>query len=152
LHDRLPSDLLCITSWHNPSRAEAIPKKPTIIDKVSREATACLGKCKAILSLIFLNFCFVFKDEDLAMIAAQQYFVEYGNNLNPERLQTLLGSYILDLHLQKPNAADLWMKHIVSKLRSPYFSNERIKPEKVRFFPHLPSTPLSTHPKKGFCN
>ena len=65
------------------------------------------------------------------MIAAQQYFVEYGNSLIPERLQTLLGSYIPDAYLQKPNAMDSWMKSIVSKLRSPYFSNERIKGEKV---------------------
>lgn len=67
------------------------------------------------------------------MIAAQQYFVEYGNSLIPERLQTLLGSYIPDAYLQKPNAAENWMKGIISKLRSPYFSNERIKPEKVSF-------------------
>ncbi|XP_025078690.1 myosin-VIIa-like isoform X2 [Pomacea canaliculata] len=72
------------------------------------------------------------KEEDLAMIAAQQYFVEYGNSLIPERLQTLLGSYIPDAYLQKPNAAENWMKGIISKLRSPYFSNERIKPEKVK--------------------
>ncbi|KAK7499213.1 hypothetical protein BaRGS_00009473, partial [Batillaria attramentaria] len=72
------------------------------------------------------------KEEDLAMIAAQQYFVEYGNNLHSERLQTLLGSYIPDTYLQKPNAVETWMKAIVSKLRSPYFSNERIKPEKVK--------------------
>ncbi|KAL8588845.1 hypothetical protein ACOMHN_011561 [Nucella lapillus] len=72
------------------------------------------------------------KEEDLAMIAAQQYFVEYGSNLIPERLQTLLGSYIPDLYLQKPNALDNWLKSIVSKLRSPYFSNERIKGEKVK--------------------
>ncbi|XP_070213118.1 myosin-VIIa-like [Littorina saxatilis] len=72
------------------------------------------------------------KEEDLAMIAAQQYFVEYGNNLIPERLQTLLGSYIPDAYLQKPNAMENWMKSIVAKLRSPYFSNENIKPEKVK--------------------
>lgn len=82
---------------------------------------------------IFVNIIlFHVQDEDLAMIAAQQYFIEYGNNLIPERLQGLLGSYIPDTCLQKPNAADTWLKSIVSKLRSPYFSNEHIKPEKVK--------------------
>ena len=78
------------------------------------------------------QFCYVCQDEDLAMIAAQQYYVEYGSNVSPDRLQTLLGSYVPDSYLQKPNGAEGWLKAIVTKLRSSYFSNERIKPEKVR--------------------
>ncbi|XP_041355506.1 myosin-VIIa-like isoform X2 [Gigantopelta aegis] len=72
------------------------------------------------------------KDEDLAMIASQQYYVDYGNNLNPERLQSLLTSYIPDSYLQKANAIQFWMSSVVNKLKSPYFSNERIKPLKVK--------------------
>jgi hypothetical protein len=45
-----PGDLLCIARRPNPRRADAIPKKLSLMDKVSREATACPGKCKATLS------------------------------------------------------------------------------------------------------
>ncbi|XP_046338016.2 myosin-VIIa-like isoform X1 [Haliotis rufescens] len=72
------------------------------------------------------------KDEDLAMIAAQQYFVEHGTNLIQERLQALLPSFVPDSYLQKPNAMQGWMASVVSKLRSPYFTNERIRAPKVK--------------------
>ncbi|XP_050389741.1 myosin-VIIa [Patella vulgata] len=72
------------------------------------------------------------KDEDLAMIAAQQYFVEYGSNFSPERLQSLLNSYIPDSYFNKPNASQMWMQAILNKLKSPYFSNEKIKQNKVK--------------------
>ncbi|XP_069105456.1 myosin-VIIa-like isoform X1 [Argopecten irradians] len=70
------------------------------------------------------------KDDDLAMIAAQQYYIEYGCNANPERLQSLLPSYVPDSSLQKPNAVGFWINMIMTKLRIPYF--ERIKPIKVK--------------------
>lgn len=66
------------------------------------------------------------------MIAAQQYFVEHGTNLIPERLQALLPSFVPDSYLQKPNALQGWMAAVVSKLRSPYFTNERIRAPKVK--------------------
>ncbi|ESO98886.1 hypothetical protein LOTGIDRAFT_213685 [Lottia gigantea] len=72
------------------------------------------------------------KDEDLAMIAAQQYFVEYGSGFSPDRLQSLLNSYIPDSYLAKPNSVQMWKQSILNKLRSPYFSNERIKALKVK--------------------
>ncbi|XP_076454167.1 myosin-VIIa-like isoform X2 [Babylonia areolata] len=72
------------------------------------------------------------KEEDLAMIAAQQYFLEYGNSVVPERLQALLPSYLPEASLHKPNAMDLWLKLIISKLRASYFSDNRIRQEKVK--------------------
>lgn len=36
------------------------------------------------------------RDEDLAMVAAQQYYIEYGTDLNQERLSTNLTGYIPD--------------------------------------------------------
>ena len=43
------------------------------------------------------------KDDDLAMIAAQQYYVSYGASINMERLITLLPSYIPDFCLSNGN-------------------------------------------------
>ena len=46
------------------------------------------------------------KEEDLAMIAAQQYYIEYGTDINGERLYGLLPNYIPDYCLQTDNALD----------------------------------------------
>ncbi|BFZ00850.1 hypothetical protein BsWGS_03889 [Bradybaena similaris] len=72
------------------------------------------------------------KDEDLAMIAAQQYFIEYGNQVEPQRLQTLLASYIPDSYLQKSNSHHMWMNAIIGKLQSPYFQTSSMEPSKVK--------------------
>jgi myosin VIIa len=42
------------------------------------------------------------KEEDLAMISAQQYYIEFGTDLNAERLFNLLPNYIPDYCLQGP--------------------------------------------------
>ena len=52
------------------------------------------------------------KEEDLAMIAAQQYYIEYGNDLNEERLFNLIPNYIPDYCLQRDNAVEMW-HHLV---------------------------------------
>ena len=36
------------------------------------------------------------RDEDLAMVAAQQYYIEYGTDLNQDRFMTNLTTYIPD--------------------------------------------------------
>ncbi|KAL8618879.1 hypothetical protein ACOMHN_000886 [Nucella lapillus] len=72
------------------------------------------------------------KDEDMAMIAAQQYFLDYGSTIVPERLQTLLPSYLPESCLHRPPAGDMWLKLIVGKLRGGYFTNNLLKPEKVK--------------------
>lgn len=49
------------------------------------------------------------KEEDLAMIAAQQYYIEYGTDMNVERLFTLLPNYIPDYCLTDvENAIERW--------------------------------------------
>jgi len=76
--------------------------------------------------------CFVLQDDDLAMIAAQQYYIEHGNVINMDRLSNLLPSYIPDSSLTKPNAMNQHTNMVTQKLKSNYFSNERIKPNKVK--------------------
>ena len=53
------------------------------------------------------------KEEDLAMIAAQQYYVEYGGNepIDPEKLYALLPNYIPDYCLQPGGPADSAAQH-----------------------------------------
>ncbi|XP_026680167.1 LOW QUALITY PROTEIN: myosin-VIIa-like [Diaphorina citri] len=49
------------------------------------------------------------KEEDLAMIAAQQYYIEYDNDMNSERLLNLLPNYIPDYCLTNADKSlDRW--------------------------------------------
>ena len=48
------------------------------------------------------------KEEDLAMIAAQQYYIEYGTDLIEDRLFGLIPNYIPDYCLQRENANEMW--------------------------------------------
>jgi len=46
--------------------------------------------------------------EEFADMAAKQYYIEYHNDLRPERIRDLLSTYIPDYHLGAPKAADMW--------------------------------------------
>ncbi|XP_052783803.1 myosin-VIIa-like [Mya arenaria] len=72
------------------------------------------------------------KDDDLAMIAAQQYYVDYGSNISTERLQSLLPSYIPDSLLNKPNSLTFWMTQVNNKMHGPYFKNDIIRSLEVK--------------------
>jgi myosin-7 len=47
------------------------------------------------------------------MIAAQQYYIEYGNDMDTKRLYELLPNYIPDYCLQTDNALETWHALIV---------------------------------------
>jgi hypothetical protein len=57
---------------------------------------------------------FCLQEEDLAMIAAQQYYIEYCSDLNVDRLYNLLPSYIPDYCLASADKAiDRWGQLVV---------------------------------------
>lgn len=66
------------------------------------------------------------------MIAAQQYYIEHGSGVNMDRLSNLLASYIPDSSLSKANGMNQYINLVTQKLKTNYFSNERIKPNKVK--------------------
>lgn len=66
------------------------------------------------------------KEEDLAMIAAQQYYIEYGTDLNTERLFSLLPNYIPDYCLQRDNAMETWHQLIIQAYKKVLFNEEII--------------------------
>ena len=74
----------------------------------------------------------MFQDDDLSMIAAQQYYIEYGSDINKERLQSLLHSYIPDRVLKRTGGLTHWMQQVMSKLRLDYFANNKIETMKVK--------------------
>ena len=51
------------------------------------------------------------------MLAAQQYYVEYGLDLNAERLATLVPGYIPDALLQGSGAIDKWTQMIINSYK-----------------------------------
>ena len=52
------------------------------------------------LSLCLPGCLFFCQDEDLADVAAKQYYVEYGKDMLPDRLLNLLPSYLPESQLQ----------------------------------------------------
>ena len=76
----------------------------------------------------------MFQDEDLAIIAAQQYYIEYGPSpeMVVERLQSLLPSYIPDSSLQGPNSLNYWMQGVCNAFKKSDFVRDRVPPLKVK--------------------
>ncbi|CAL1540127.1 unnamed protein product [Lymnaea stagnalis] len=72
------------------------------------------------------------KDDDMAMIAAQQYFIEYEHNFDAKLLESLLPSYINESYLLKDNISTEWVASILTKLKGPYFHSPKINPLKIK--------------------
>lgn len=73
------------------------------------------------------------KEEDLAMIAAQQYYVDHGTELNMETLLALLPTYIPDNCLQASDKAlERWAGLVVQALNKSYFFRDRVPPLRVK--------------------
>jgi len=72
------------------------------------------------------------KDDDLAMIAAQQYYIDYGGEMVLERLQSLLPSYIPDSSLQGGRSLNYWMQGVVNAHKKSYFVRERVSQLRVK--------------------
>lgn len=54
------------------------------------------------------------QEEDLAELASQQYYVDYGGDLLLERLLGLVPTYIPDREISSTKTADKWMQLIAS--------------------------------------
>lgn len=62
------------------------------------------------------------QEEDLAMIAAQQYFIEYNNDMNSERLLNLLPNYIPDYCLSNAEkSVERWKQLVVQAYKKVIF-------------------------------
>ncbi|PSN40501.1 Myosin-VIIa [Blattella germanica] len=73
------------------------------------------------------------KEEDLAMIAAQQYYIEYCSDLNAERLFNLLPSYIPDYCLTSADkAVDRWGQLVVQAYKKSYYLKEKVPALRVK--------------------
>jgi myosin-7 len=63
-------------------------------------------------------------DDDLAMIAAQQYYIEYGQEMHIDRLRELLPHYIPDNQLVQNKATERWLQIIIHAHKR-HFNNSK---------------------------
>ncbi|XP_014247796.1 myosin-VIIa isoform X2 [Cimex lectularius] len=73
------------------------------------------------------------KEEDLAMIAAQQYYIEYSSDMNMERLLGLLPSYIPDYCLTNGDKSiDRWASLILQAFKKSYYVKDLVLTLRVK--------------------
>ena len=67
-------------------------------------------------------FCLQFQYQQLFIyFSAQQYYIEYGNDMNEDRLFNLIPNYIPDYCLQRENANEMWAHLILQAYKKVYF-------------------------------
>ena len=54
------------------------------------------------------------QNEDLAALTAQQYYVEMGDQMNPDRLARMIPSVIPDSFLAGPGMQEKWMQMTIA--------------------------------------
>ncbi|XP_038844411.1 unconventional myosin-VIIa-like [Salvelinus namaycush] len=72
------------------------------------------------------------RDEDLAELASQQYYVEYGSDILQERLLNLIPSYIPDREISSAKTTDKWAQLVVSSHKKGVYTQKRLDPQKVK--------------------
>ncbi|XP_065580984.1 myosin-VIIa-like isoform X3 [Artemia franciscana] len=73
------------------------------------------------------------KEEDLAMVAAQQYFIDYGTEMNLERLMILLPNYIPDYCLSSGDKSlEKWGQLTLQAFKRSYYSKEKVQPSRIK--------------------
>ncbi len=67
------------------------------------------------------------KEDDLAMIAAQQYYIEYNTDISTERLYSLIPNFIPDYCLSGiEKAMDRWASLVLQAYKKSYYLKEKV--------------------------
>ncbi|XP_056909520.1 unconventional myosin-VIIa isoform X1 [Takifugu flavidus] len=72
------------------------------------------------------------REEDLAELASQQYYVDYGSEIFLDRLLGLIPTYIPDREISSTKTAEKWMQLIVSTHKKGVHTKRRLNPHKVK--------------------
>ncbi|TTI30672.1 Unconventional myosin-VIIa [Bagarius yarrelli] len=70
--------------------------------------------------------------EDLAELASQQYYVDYGSEILVERLLSLIPSYIPDREISSAKSVEKWAHFIMAAHKKGIYTQKRVDPQKVR--------------------
>ncbi|XP_016305577.1 unconventional myosin-VIIa-like [Sinocyclocheilus anshuiensis] len=72
------------------------------------------------------------REEDLAELASQQYYVDYGSEILVERLLSLIPSYIPDREISSAKTVERWAQFIMAAHKKGIYTQKRVDPQKVK--------------------
>ncbi|XP_061072703.1 myosin VIIAa isoform X1 [Conger conger] len=72
------------------------------------------------------------REEDLAELASQQYYVDYGAEILLERLLSLIPSYIPDREINSSRTVEKWAHFIMAAHKKGIYTQKRMEPQKVK--------------------
>ncbi|KAM6292772.1 unconventional myosin-VIIa isoform 1-T1 [Porphyrio hochstetteri] len=104
------------TPWHNPSEDNVATN--LIYQQVVRGVKFGEYRCD--------------KEEDLAELASQQYYVDYGSEMVLERLLNLIPSYIPDREITASKTVEKWAQLIIAAHKKGIYTQKRQDPKKVK--------------------
>ncbi|KAM9359241.1 myosin VIIAa isoform 2-T2 [Symphorus nematophorus] len=70
--------------------------------------------------------------DDLAELASQQYYVDYGSEILLERLLSLIPSYIPDREISTSRTVEKWAHFIMAAHKKGIYTQKRFDPQKVK--------------------
>ncbi|MCI4386629.1 hypothetical protein PGIGA_G00064610 [Pangasianodon gigas] len=104
------------TPWHNP--AEDSVATNLIYQQIIRGVKFGEYRCD--------------REEDLAELASQQYYIDYGSEILQERLLTLITSYIPDREISASRTVDKWAQVIMSVHKKGIYTQKNFDPQRVK--------------------
>ncbi|NWU93224.1 MYO7A protein, partial [Upupa epops] len=104
------------TPWHNPNEDNVATN--LIYQQIVRGVKFGEYRCD--------------KEEDLAELASQQYYVDYGSEMVLERLLNLIPSYIPDREITTSKTVEKWAQLIIAAHKKGIYTQKRTDPKKVK--------------------
>ncbi|XP_053826108.1 unconventional myosin-VIIa isoform X2 [Vidua macroura] len=104
------------TPWHNPSEDNVATN--LIYQQIVRGVKFGEYRCD--------------KEEDLAELSSQQYYVDYGSEMVLERLLNLIPSYIPDREITASKTVEKWAQLIIAAHKKGIYTQKRADPKKVK--------------------
>ncbi|XP_017349051.1 unconventional myosin-VIIa [Ictalurus punctatus] len=104
------------TPWHNP--AEDSVATHLIYQQIIRGIKFGEYRCD--------------REEDLAELASQQYYIDYGPEILQERLLSLITSYIPDREINASRTVEKWAQVIISVHKKGIYTQKRFDPQRVK--------------------
>ncbi|KAJ7410761.1 Unconventional myosin-VIIa [Pitangus sulphuratus] len=104
------------TPWHNPTEDNVATN--LIYQQIVRGVKFGEYRCD--------------KEEDLAELASQQYYVDYGSEMVLERLLNLIPSYIPDREITASKTVEKWAQLIIAAHKKGIYTQKRADPKNVK--------------------
>ncbi|KAF3705828.1 Unconventional myosin-VIIa [Channa argus] len=124
------------TPWHNP--AEDYVSTNLIYQQIVRGVKFGEYRCERKLTNVNQNLngrslgLTRPPEEDLAELASQQYYVDYGSEMLQDRLLSLIPSYIPDREITSTKTAEKWVQLIVSAHKKGLQTKRWLNTQKVK--------------------